>query len=85
MPRNAGIGRTGKKHKKKALFDTHRQPKVEADVAVTLIWAGRVRSWPVGDADEDRVQQVDGPQELWSRGACLLPSSLHENMLAGLE
>ena len=33
MPRNAGIGRTGKKHKKKALFDTHRQPKLEADVA----------------------------------------------------
>ena len=32
MPRNAGIGRTGKKHKMKALFDTHRQPKVEADV-----------------------------------------------------
>ena len=32
MPRNAGIGRTGKKHKKKALFGTHRQPKVEADV-----------------------------------------------------
>jgi hypothetical protein len=33
MPRNAGIGRTGKKHKKKALFDTHRQPKLEAGVA----------------------------------------------------
>ena len=30
MPRDrGGIGRTGKKHKKKAIFDVHRQPKVE--------------------------------------------------------
>ena len=28
MPRDqGGIGRTGKKHKKKALFNVHRQPK----------------------------------------------------------
>jgi hypothetical protein len=56
---------------------------------LTLIWAGRVRSCELATltlmCDEDRVQQVDGPQELWCRGPCLLPSSLHENMLAGLE
>ena len=37
MPRSSGIGRTGKKHKKAASHDLHRQPKLEAvDVGIPL-------------------------------------------------
>ena len=48
--------------------------------------ASQLSSGIVLDAQvTEHAQPRGSPQESWGRRPCLLPSSLHENMLAGLE
>ena len=57
MPRNQGIGRTGKKHKKSANDNIHRQQSDKAGA----------RRWP---RELNICWQTDPPTEKWCSAGC---------------
>ena len=79
MPRNVkGIGRTGKKHKKPASTDNHRQPKNQGAIQSELFTQGLQQGSTTPDKDTVEVMGDNDLGETDRPAASVIQPSIHD-------